>query len=288
LVKNPKNPKNLRFVVNFDYDSDARYTVADKFYDEFDNEYKLTSEALINCLENGDVEEMNKQAKVNPLAVYNYETESMEVIPTTESTARVASRLKASGYNVTTEYVDRTRGPQFGKLCYCVHDVSDIAALKVEAALSDDEWINRSQEGQREAKEKQTDLAPSQNWINRTEEKGSSVASPVSHKELGDKNKTEWVERTKQTSDVNPYKSEKTVLLMSQGSKKEDEGVTYLQGVVNSIDSDTAQVVTTAILVYTNPNGAQENAIAYVLNTPKATGNVLGASAFWTGLQNMG
>ena len=67
-----------------------------------------------------------------------------------------------------------------------------------------------------------------------------------------------------------------------------DEGVVYLQGRVDSIDSNTAQIVTTAILVYTSPNGAQENAIAYVLNTPKDTGNVLGASAFWAGFWNMG
>ena len=67
-----------------------------------------------------------------------------------------------------------------------------------------------------------------------------------------------------------------------------DEGVVYLQGVVNSIDSSNAQIVTTAILVYTSPNGAQENAIAYVLNTPRNVGNVLGASAFWAGFWNMG
>lgn len=67
-----------------------------------------------------------------------------------------------------------------------------------------------------------------------------------------------------------------------------DEGVTYLQGRVDSIDSNTAQIVTTAILVYTTPNGAQENAIAYVLNSPKDIGNVLGASAFWSGLGNIG
>ncbi len=63
-----------------------------------------------------------------------------------------------------------------------------------------------------------------------------------------------------------------------------DEGVIYLQGHVNLLSSNTAQIVTTAILVYTNPNGAQENAIAYVLNNPKEVFvNNLGASAFWAG-----
>ncbi len=69
------------------------------------------------------------------------------------------------------------------------------------------------------------------------------------------------------------------------------EGVVYLQGHVDSILSNTAQVVTTAILVYTSPNSAQENAIAYVLNNPRDfvnENNNLGASAFWAGLRDIG
>ncbi len=67
-----------------------------------------------------------------------------------------------------------------------------------------------------------------------------------------------------------------------------DEGVIYLEGQAVSITSNTAQIVTTAILVYTNPNNAQENAIAYVLNTPRftapaTTDNNLGAAAFFLG-----
>lgn len=58
------------------------------------------------------------------------------------------------------------------------------------------------------------------------------------------------------------------------------EGVIYLQARVDNIDSSLAQIVTTAILIYTNPSGAQENAMAYVLNNPKI-GSVLGASAFF-------
>jgi hypothetical protein len=66
-----------------------------------------------------------------------------------------------------------------------------------------------------------------------------------------------------------------------------DEGVIYLQARVDSIDSTLAQIVTTAILVYTNPNGAQENAMAYVLNNPKNGNNLLGASAFFGGMFGM-
>jgi uncharacterized repeat protein (TIGR01451 family) len=68
--------------------------------------------------------------------------------------------------------------------------------------------------------------------------------------------------------------------------EKNDEGVIYLQGRVDSIDSNLAQIVTTTILIYTNKDGAQENAMAYVLNTPKST-NLLGASAFFGNLFEM-
>jgi uncharacterized repeat protein (TIGR01451 family) len=44
------------------------------------------------------------------------------------------------------------------------------------------------------------------------------------------------------------------------------EGVVYLQGRVISLPANRAQIVTTALLNYTNPNGAQEDAMAYVLN----------------------
>lgn len=66
--------------------------------------------------------------------------------------------------------------------------------------------------------------------------------------------------------------------------RPQEEGIIYLQAKVDSIDSTRAQIVTTAILVYTNPNGAQENAMAYVLNNPgDASSNLLGASAFQGG-----
>ncbi|MGD9581040.1 MAG: hypothetical protein AB7V50_06685 [Vampirovibrionia bacterium] len=64
-----------------------------------------------------------------------------------------------------------------------------------------------------------------------------------------------------------------------------EEGVMYVQGYVTSIQEGYAKIVTTALLVYTNTNGSQENAIAYVLNIPKNfNGNALGASAFFSGL----
>jgi Domain of unknown function DUF11 len=66
------------------------------------------------------------------------------------------------------------------------------------------------------------------------------------------------------------------------------EGAVYIQGHVESITEGNAQIVTTAILVYTNPSGAQENAIAYVLNVPRTSNNNLGASAFFSGFGGFG
>ncbi len=61
-----------------------------------------------------------------------------------------------------------------------------------------------------------------------------------------------------------------------------DEGVIYLQAVVEELDANLAQIVTTAVLIYTNPNQAQENAMAYVLNNPRVVNvNNLGAVAFF-------
>lgn len=60
----------------------------------------------------------------------------------------------------------------------------------------------------------------------------------------------------------------------------EDEGEVYIRAKVNSILKDRNQIVTSALLVYTNPNEAQENAIAYVINIPREN-NSLGAAALF-------
>jgi hypothetical protein len=68
-----------------------------------------------------------------------------------------------------------------------------------------------------------------------------------------------------------------------------EEGILYVQGYVKYMPSDTAKIVTTALLVYTNTNNAQENAIAYVLNIPKGFyENSLGAAAFLNGFWGFG
>jgi len=76
----------------------------------------------------------------------------------------------------------------------------------------------------------------------------------------------------------------RTLSVPIQDLKPEEEGIIYIQARVGTVDSNLAQIVTTAILVYTNPNGAQENAMAYVLNNPGNRLNSQGASAFFGGL----
>ncbi|MFA6324712.1 MAG: hypothetical protein WCX46_00575 [Candidatus Paceibacterota bacterium] len=67
-------------------------------------------------------------------------------------------------------------------------------------------------------------------------------------------------------------------------------GIIYLQGRVNSKIDENRQIVTNAVLVYTNTNGAQENAIAYVLNDVIDGGNSLslGAAAILSGFYSLG
>ncbi len=59
------------------------------------------------------------------------------------------------------------------------------------------------------------------------------------------------------------------------------EGVVYVQGRVVSLPDNHSYIVTTALLAYTNSNGAQENAMAYVLN--RDYGNNLSANALFAG-----
>jgi len=78
---------------------------------------------------------------------------------------------------------------------------------------------------------------------------------------------------------------ENTLSVPIEDLNPDAEGTIYIEARVDSLDSNMAQVVTTAVLIYTNPNGAQENAMAYVLNSPR--GNVLGASAFFGNIFGM-
>lgn len=69
----------------------------------------------------------------------------------------------------------------------------------------------------------------------------------------------------------------------------DQEGVVYMQARVDSLNINLAQIVTTAVLVWTTPNNAQENVMAYVLNNPRLNNNnILGASVGSIGILGIG
>lgn len=77
---------------------------------------------------------------------------------------------------------------------------------------------------------------------------------------------------------------DRTLSVPLKDLKPNEDGEIYIQAKAESFDSKLAQIVTTAILVYTNSNGAQENAMAYVLNNPgTGSGSLLGASVLTGG-----
>jgi len=68
-----------------------------------------------------------------------------------------------------------------------------------------------------------------------------------------------------------------------------ESGIVYLQGKVNPSRDGNRQVVTNAVLIYTNTNGAQENAMAYVLNDMDSNSSLsLSAAAFMSGFYSLG
>jgi hypothetical protein len=80
----------------------------------------------------------------------------------------------------------------------------------------------------------------------------------------------------------------KTLSVPIEDLNANDSGTIFLEGRLDSIKSNTREIVTTALLVYTNEKGTQENAMAYVLNNPEGNNNLLPASAFFSGLLDIG
>ena len=64
-------------------------------------------------------------------------------------------------------------------------------------------------------------------------------------------------------------------------------GTIFLEGRLDSIKPNNREIVTTALLVYTNEKGTQENAMAYVLNNLEGN-NSLSAAAFFSGFLKIG
>jgi uncharacterized repeat protein (TIGR01451 family) len=127
---------------------------------------------------------------------------------------------------------------------------------------------------------------------------GDSVDYTITYKNIGNRTLTNPILQvvlpkgvTYLNSSRGTYSSDTYTLTVSlEDLTAGHEGVVYLQGRVDSIDSGNAQIVTTAILVYTSQRGAQENAIAYVLNNPitGSSGFGLGAAALFGSMFGMG
>ena len=129
--------------------------------------------------------------------------------------------------------------------------------------------------------------------------KGDSVDYTVTYKNIGKTKLTNPMVQVVLPTNVSLTNSSRgvydidtnTLSAQIEDLNKGEEGVIYIEGKVNSIPANNSQFVTTAIFVYTNSNGAQENAMAYVMNTPKggsSSDNNLGGSAFFAGLVSLG
>lgn len=92
------------------------------------------------------------------------------------------------------------------------------------------------------------------------------------------------------SSDGTYSKNERTLTVYLGDLDSGEEGVIYLEGLVDTLYKENAQIVTTAILVYTSPKDTQENAIAYVLNNPNyyRNSNNLSSSVFFSGFFGFG
>lgn len=80
------------------------------------------------------------------------------------------------------------------------------------------------------------------------------------------------------------------LLVYLEDMKPGDEGTLYLQGEVLNISSNSGQIATTAMLVYTNEKGAQENVLDTVLNRAGEavrTNTDLAATAFFAWLGSL-
>lgn len=211
---NPSKFKIAKFQVAFDDKSDRRFAVAGKFYDESDNEYELTSATLENFLKNAESEDVNTKKEV-PIVYFHPEFSTYELATTVEPSDKVVARLISAGYKVErNKWIDRTYGPEFGRLCYCaVVEHSHINSFLKVAAMSDDEWFNRASEEQRTSPFK----APEGEWNDRALDK--------SHTQEEYKTGEQWKDRAldkNHGNPGNPYNSE-AKMLFADGAKKPSE-----------------------------------------------------------------
>jgi uncharacterized repeat protein (TIGR01451 family) len=122
---------------------------------------------------------------------------------------------------------------------------------------------------------------------------GDIVDYTITYKNIGSKKLTEPMVQVVLPGGINIINSSRgtyddtirTLSIPIDDLDAGEEGVVFVQARVDALELNIPQIVTTAVLVYTNPNGAQENAIAYSVNNPGNcnVNSVLGGSAFWSG-----
>lgn len=204
--------KTAKFVVSYDENSDNKFTVGDRFYDEKLNEYELTTANLEKFLTDAENETVKKASSEKPLVWFNPVEDKIQAVPV-ESSSKIASRLKSAGFDVDENYwVDRCYGMNWGKICvFASVPMNRVAEFEKIAAWSDEEWKNRGGEKGKEAKDKGM---PGEKWVGRTDEKGS-----YDHMELDKGEK--WVGRTQEKGPANPYGSEAKIMQSGTKSTKE-------------------------------------------------------------------
>ncbi len=79
----------------------------------------------------------------------------------------------------------------------------------------------------------------------------------------------------------------KTVSVPLEDLVKGVTGTVYVEAKADSFSSVSGQIVTNAVIIYTDNGGAQENAMAYVLND-LGSNSSLGAAALFSGIASLG
>ncbi len=205
--------KTAKLIVSHKLNADTPLKVESVFYDNDNKEHELSSVVLTAFLEN-KMENTVKMANVEkPLAWFNPEVENYELVPHSSATVKVASRLTASGFEITSRWVDTCHGPKlFGKVCNVVEVPLDRKDefLKI-AAWSDDEWVNRASE---KSYKENKDMSKDENWVNRAEEKAG-------YPEQNLEKDSNWVDRTLEKGPKgNPYNTE--AKMMAAGAAKDE------------------------------------------------------------------
>lgn len=212
--------KTARMLVSHKYTDDVPLKVEASFYDTADRQYDLNSNILEAFLANKMENTIKMASTEKPLAWFNPKHENYEVVKSASGSAKVAARLKASGFEVRDNaWIDTCHGPKtFGRICTVVEVPMDRESefLKI-AAWSDDEWVNRAKE---KSYKDSKDLGKDEAWVDRAKEKAG-----YDKKNL--KEDSTWVDRAlDKDSSKNPYTTE--AKMMNTGAKKDEE---VLEGV---------------------------------------------------------